>query len=270
MFGSFVIDEKRMWAVGSNDAVWYTDDGGDSWIARTCGVNGNLDDIWFVSDTLGFLAGKSGIWRSDFNAPKTPVAITPPEPLVRICPDEVVNVSSTQGFDRYKWSDGFEGATRTLSEPGRYILSAFNQRTCQESKDTIRIALKNDTRIDILAERTIICAGDSTLLRVVGPFVSVLWNTGSTDSTIYVSKTGTYSITAIDTAGCIQIATQDITVREPLSAEITSNRSLKICIGEVLTLSAPKGFAEYVWSNGEKTSSITTGVCWRIYCARNR
>ncbi len=63
MYGTFLLDEQRGWACGYSGLVCYTDDAGQNWHIKNCGIFDNdLDDIWFINENEAWLAGR-GIWR---------------------------------------------------------------------------------------------------------------------------------------------------------------------------------------------------------------
>lgn len=62
LFGAFLHDGQRGWICGFAQQVWYTSDGGQNWQYRGCGTSGDLDDIWMIDDTTGFVVG-NGIYR---------------------------------------------------------------------------------------------------------------------------------------------------------------------------------------------------------------
>lgn len=62
MFGAFLHDSQRGWICGYARQVWYTTDAGQSWQYRGCGTRGDLDDLWMIDDTTGFVVGQ-GIYR---------------------------------------------------------------------------------------------------------------------------------------------------------------------------------------------------------------
>ncbi len=65
MFGCFLLDEKHGWAAGYNGSVYYTSDGGQGWVLDNNGVDSamDMDDIFFINDTTGWLVGNKGIYR---------------------------------------------------------------------------------------------------------------------------------------------------------------------------------------------------------------
>lgn len=66
MFGSFLVNEHEGWAVGSNAALFHTNDAGVTWTAHTDGIapNANLDAVWFTPVGRGFVAGQGGLYRT--------------------------------------------------------------------------------------------------------------------------------------------------------------------------------------------------------------
>ncbi len=62
MFGAYLHDGQRGWICGFARQVWYTSDAGQNWQYRGCGTRGDLDDIWMIDDTTGFVVGQ-GIYR---------------------------------------------------------------------------------------------------------------------------------------------------------------------------------------------------------------
>lgn len=64
MYGTFLHDAQRGWAAGTNEAVYYTSNAGQSWTKRSCGLDGaDMDDVFFVDDNNGWVVGE-GIFRT--------------------------------------------------------------------------------------------------------------------------------------------------------------------------------------------------------------
>lgn len=260
MFGTFLINERTGWAAGDDRSVYYTEDAGRTWVLRNCGIEGDMDDIWFISDTLGWVCG-DGLYHTDFSAKERIVQLAPAEPLLTICEGDSVLVSATSGFTSYTWSDGANGEVRFLSSEGEYVLTAYDDRTCMQSKDTIRVAFFGGDRPAITASRLEVCEGDSIDLDLQGAFVRQQWSTGDTTRRIVVRNSGTYSVTTLDSNGCTKTAaTISVIVHPTPQPEITANRSTTICLDETVTLSAPAGYRSYQWSNGSTDPSITVGA----------
>ncbi|RPI68806.1 MAG: T9SS C-terminal target domain-containing protein, partial [Ignavibacteriae bacterium] len=88
------------------------------------------------------------------------------------------------------------------------------------------------------------------------PSVTVEWTLPGS-YTLQVTETNTY--------GCTVLNNTYVTVNELPVAEVTASGPTTFCQGGDVTLSAPIGFASYVWSTGETARSIvvrTTGQYW--------
>ena len=260
MFGTFLLDEQRGWGVGDGAAVYYTDDAGKNWVLRNCGVTGDMDDVFFINDSTGWIAG-NGLFRSNFNSFKKPVFIEPDTDVVEICKGDSLLLTATDGFTSYTWSDGIKAQSRYAVDSGEYIIRAYDKFTCQESQDTIAIKYKPSLDPIIVADKTEICDGDSIHLTLKGAFVSHMWSNGDTSVTTTVRKSGRYQITVLDLFGCtLKSNALDIVVHPNPRPVITTNRRTTICLDESITLSAPPGFDKYEWSSGETTPNITTST----------
>ncbi len=256
MFGTFLIDERRGWGVGSNRAVYYSEDAGSNWVERNCGIEGSTDDIFFIDENTGWIAG-DGLYRSIFDRKPQAVAIDPPDSLISFCAGETITVGGTTGLRDYSWSDGVKGASRILNKAGMFILSAVDPITCQTTSDTIRIAIYPATTPQIQASKTAVCFGDSVVLRAAGPYRSWSWSDSSTNESIIVSQSGTYTVVTVDTNGCTRVSTPYIVnIRPPVEPQISNSRPLTFCIDDSVTLSAPDGFVQYFWTTGETSKSI--------------
>ncbi|MEA3445346.1 MAG: CARDB domain-containing protein [Bacteroidota bacterium] len=100
------------------------------------------------------------------------------------------------------------------------------------------------------------CDGDVFILDA-GSGASYLWSTGATSSTITVSQTGFYSVTATSTNGCESIDQVNIVIN-PLPT-INLGPDQDNCVGDIVNLNAGVANA-YLWSNGATTSSIDVSV----------
>lgn len=106
MFGTFLLDAQRGWASGWNASAYYTSNSGQTWQARTCGLNGaGLDDIFFVDDNNGWVTG-DGLFRT------APALRTQSDSVLKytgVCPDSIGKDTVT--FENLNWFDSPWSAT---------------------------------------------------------------------------------------------------------------------------------------------------------------
>ncbi len=81
------------------------------------------------------------------------------------------------------------------------------------------------------------------------------WSNGSTNDTIWVDTNGTYSLTITGDNSCSTIDTIEVVFTTAL--ELDLGNDLLLCEGSSLSILAPAGFDQYLWSTSETTSSIT-------------
>lgn len=68
MFGTKLLTDQKAWAVGYRGSVYYTTNGGLTWINRNCGIENedDLDDCFFFDENNGFAVGEN-IYRLGLN-----------------------------------------------------------------------------------------------------------------------------------------------------------------------------------------------------------
>ncbi|CAN5556847.1 hypothetical protein BH10BAC6_BH10BAC6_08530 [soil metagenome] len=269
-YGTFLVSERAGWGVGSSRQVYYTSDAGQSWDLRVCGIDAesNLDDIWMISDTLGFVVGTE-VYRSNFNARPRIVTIAQGD-LLYVCEGDSVLLTSTPNLLRYKWTDGRIGPDRYASKAGRYIVSAFDTLTCTASADTITLRVYPTTTPLILngLSGATYCFGDSAMLRVTnGPYRSFKWSTGDTTDAVVVRTSASVTVTAIDSNGCVLRSKPFVADIRPLfEPTIAATGKTTICLDDSVTLVAPRGKTSYLWSTGETSQSITVKSAGTYHC----
>jgi hypothetical protein len=100
------------------------------------------------------------------------------------------------------------------------------------------------------------CEGETTTLSAGTGFASYKWSTGEVTPTIIVRKSGKYSVTIANSAGCGSTSDSiEITQSVLPLAEIKRSGTSTPCNGTSITLSASEG-TSYLWSNGATTRSI--------------
>jgi photosystem II stability/assembly factor-like uncharacterized protein len=153
MYGAWLHDERRGWAVGVGGAVVYTDDAGLTWRDRNCGItlDADLDDVWFHNDRFGYIIGgtqfvgvagsKSRIYR--FTPDATPPSrITPTR--TRICRGDTVRLVAPAESQTYLWSNGETSETIVVATTGTYSVL-----TCAGRSDTVTITVEDPPAVGI-------------------------------------------------------------------------------------------------------------------------
>lgn len=85
MYGAYLVNNSIAWIAGEDANVWYTSNGGTNWELRNCGLDGkDMDDITFISENVGWVAGDGLFYLAPANRYLTPTALT----LTEDCPGE--------------------------------------------------------------------------------------------------------------------------------------------------------------------------------------
>jgi gliding motility-associated-like protein len=142
---------------------------------------------------------------------------------------------------------------------GTYTVYAGDATGCSDTI-TVTIAPVNNTISLSLQSTDPGCSGlaDGTVTALVSGgsgAVGFNWSNNAGNVTAQSNlAAGTYVVTVTDGAGCSQTASAVLNAAQPIA--IALNDTI-ICQGESSVLSAPAGFAAYVWSGGETSQSIT-------------
>lgn len=164
----------------------------------------------------------------------------------------VINMSATNGQPgySYSWSNGATGSSQTSLAPNAYTVTVTDQGGC---KDTAVVVLSPSTAPVLMlnASSYTICANQSTTLSATG-LQTYSWSpaTGlnqTTGNNVIATLTNpiTYTVTALDSIGCVAVEQIAVMVNQNPSYTITA--PAEICYGQTAQLSA-SGVGLYTWT----------------------
>ena len=167
-----------------------------------------------------------------------------------ICSGQSTTLSAS-GSGSYAWSNGASNSFITVNTPGNYTVTVTLPNGCSSSA-SVNVSV-GTTPTPVILGNTTLCQGQSTTLTANGG-VSYLWSDASTNNSISVNQSGTYTVTATNAEGCSNTANVTVTVNPLPNVNISGNSSF--CQGDNVTLTAT-GASTYMWSNASTNASIT-------------
>ncbi len=154
----------------------------------------------------------------------------------------------------YEWSTGETTQSITIDDNDDIFVTVYNSIGCD---GYVEIDVDEvDFLVPEIEGNNSFCTGFFTTLDV-GEYETYEWSTGATTQTIDVNVPGTYTVSVSDNSGCVGEAFIEIEETSGLPIEIEGITD--ICEGTTTLLNASSGYDDYIWSNGETTSSISVG-----------
>lgn len=86
------------------------------------------------------------------------------------------------------------------------------------------------------------------------------WSDGSSDSTLNVTQSGSYTVTVTDASGCSGTDQVNIALNPNGNLDLIPFNDTTVCPGAAVTLDAGTGFSTYLWSTGATSQVITTST----------
>ena len=167
-----------------------------------------------------------------------------------LCVGDTIVLWST-GIGNYVWSGGSTNDSIVVTSGGVYSVASTN--SCGTANDTLTItSIAPPTPAITPGGSTFICPGDSVSLTASGGG-TYLWSSGSTNSTIFVSTAGTYTLTA--TNGCGSQQTTQVISLGAIPTVTLNSSDTSFCTGNSMLLWA-SGTGTYSWTGGSTNDSI--------------
>ncbi len=188
------------------------------------------------------------------NVSYNPLPVVDLGPDLSLCTGETAVLDVTQPGAAYGWNDGSSASTLTVSAPGTYGVTVF-QNNCFAS-DAVDVVYNAFPVVDIGADATL-CQGEQVMYDATTPGASYLWQDGSTGATYTAAATGPVTVD-VTVNNCTTTESANVVVNPypffDLGADVT------VCPGTVVMLDAFVPGATYLWQDGTTTSTLNVSV----------
>src|SRR5690554_4442334 len=130
------------------------------------------------------------------------------------CPSEFIDWQTGLGEHyNYLWSDGSTADSLVIDSPGDVSVTVSGMNGCVFKSDTLSFQEDVFPTSASLGPDLNLCSGNNlSLTSGASEAVSYLWNTGSTEASILIENSGTYSVEVININGCVAKDTVDVTI----------------------------------------------------------
>ena len=151
------------------------------------------------------------------------------------CNDEIVPVLVEGIYSKVLWSDGNSDSLRLFSRDSQTIniyVDVFNGKGCRKRLylPVLRWSNPDPPNVQVLG-KSVLCNNDSTTLSADPGYVSYVWNDGQKGRTISVKSPGNYTVSVIDSLGCISqslpLAISRIDLDNFLSSSFSGKKELE-------------------------------------------
>ena len=181
-----------------------------------------------------------------------------------LCGTGSVTLSAPVGFPTYSWSSGQSTQSIIVNAIGNFTVTVTDANSCQSIPSDVFTVTSSAIAKPLIGVtgNTALCNSSMVDLAAPSGFGSYAWSNGATTQNITVSTAGSYTV-VVSNGGCTSPASDAVpvtTVTVPAKPVITVTGTTALCNGAFVVLSAPTGFSNYVWSNGELTRQIVVAV----------
>jgi len=170
------------------------------------------------------------------------------------CEGDSVRISADPRFQNVRWNDGSFALSRWITAKGTYWYTGISPLGCMVASDTVHIDTRPPPHPIILPDTVTICRGEQGTLTATPGYLWYSWSplsVGDSSNTVRVSQPGSYTVTVIDSLGCIGTSDPVVVRFHPLTnIALVPEGDTVLCQGQQMLLRATPGFSEYRWSTG--------------------
>jgi PKD repeat protein len=170
----------------------------------------------------------------------------------------------------FQWQDNSTDSIYNITQAGKYYVKITDNFGCNITSDTLKVTEDNYPNIASLGTDLSLCSGNTiSLTSGANQTNAYLWNDGSTNSSLTITNSGTYSVIATNTNNCVAKDTINVTIIG--DAPNTNFNSSIGCKKQTMSFSdlsiIPNGnsVSNVLWNFGEPLSSLNTSTLNNTY-----
>ena len=184
-----------------------------------------------------------------------PVFVSLGNEVDTLCDGEPLEISLDPWLGEYVWQDGSTDPDYQITNSGLYSVTLSHQ--CGVSADTVMVT-SFDTPVFELGDALFPCPGDTIVLTANDMTGNYLWQDDSTNDTLMVTSSGTYTLTIENVCG---FASDEIVIQyEDTLISPDLGPDFDLCPGEVAVLSTGSSGTDYIWQDLSTADSLLINV----------
>lgn len=210
--------------------------------------------------------------------PLPSVSVTAAPSATLTCTNTSLTLTAQTSATAVIWNRGGSTAlTLPVNQTGTYSVTATGANGCTAVSNSTSVSQDNTSpSVSVTGlSNTLSCLQPQLSLTATSSVTALHWSTGESTTTISVTNTGTYSVTARGPNGCTAVS-NGLTINENFSLPPFTVSSATVCPGVVVSLSASGCTGQVRWSTNATgavltltavsntsllTATCTTGVC---------
>ncbi|RYY21699.1 MAG: gliding motility-associated C-terminal domain-containing protein [Chitinophagaceae bacterium] len=182
-----------------------------------------------------------------------------------ICDNRELRYSFRQPATNYQWSNGSTGGSNVINRAGLYWLQSSLNGCIY--RDSIQVTTINAPNV-YLGNDTAICESDAILLDAGNDGERYLWNTGSSSSSLKVSRQGIY---IVQVSGHECITSDTIRISSLKSPQFNLGKDTSLCDGQMFLI-GPSGIeGNFRWQDGtlDRQYAVKTPGVYKLTVANS-
>jgi photosystem II stability/assembly factor-like uncharacterized protein len=260
MYGCYAAKKDNIWVCGKGRSVYHSTDAGNNWTLETCGIpaNTDLDDIYFINDTLGWVVGQ-GIYKYKKYIPTAPKISSV---KTEYCEGETATISADKDYPYfYSWSNGMKTKSIKVKKSGTYYLTTNTVECDSGVSNKIEIKFYPKPLINFDGPKNItLCGAETVKIKYTGAEDNFRWSDGDNNREKVFDKQGIYYISAENAAGCKAVDSVVVNVIDKPTGEILEPTLTSICDGATINLEATGNFKNIRWMTKGSNQPIAEGT----------
>lgn len=192
-----------------------------------------------------------------------PLPVITPSGSTAICAGTNITLDAGVGYAGYAWSTSGNGQSITVGSAGTYNVTVTTAAGCVGTSADVNISV-NPLPVVNLGPDTVVCTGSSFTINAGNPGMTYAWSTQEISQSITVTTTGNYTVNVTNQNGCVGTDQVLVSVSSLLDPVIVAGGPVTFCAGGSVTLDGGSGYANYQWSTGATSQTITVSTAGLI------
>ena len=171
---------------------------------------------------------------------------------VAICAGDMLALTPVfANVSSWQWHDGSVISTYMINAPGEISVAVSN--SCGSAYDTLNVSLLTATPPLDLGADTALCSGESFVLSINTPGITIEWPDGSSGANYNVSGSGLVYASITNSCGSSYDTIQVGALPDVPALDLGIDQSL--CPGEIISVSPDIANVQYLWQDGSTGNS---------------